>query len=153
MLRNNKNLTWSNNSVWISKTIVDERGGCSNQSKIFREVNASKLQGQHAALSVLIYVDMKVTGSHPEVLLENGVLKICSKFTGEHPCRSAISIKLLCKFTEIALWHECSPVNLLHIFRTSFAKNTSGRLLLEGLCPATKTEILHEYFTQNFVKF
>ena len=33
-----------------------------------------------------------------------GVLKICSKFTGEHPCRSAISIKLLawvfpCKFT------------------------------------------------------
>ena len=43
--------------------------------------------------------------SHPEVFLGKGVLKICSKFTGEHPCRSAISIKLLCK-------------------------NTSGRLLL-----------------------
>ena len=27
-----------------------------------------------------------------------GVLKICRKFTGEHPCRSAISIKLLCNF-------------------------------------------------------
>ena len=26
--------------------------------------------------------------------LRKGVLKICSKFTGEHPCRSAISIKL-----------------------------------------------------------
>ena len=43
--------------------------------------------------------------SRPEVLLGKGVLKICSKFTGEYPCRSAISIKLLCNFTEIALRH------------------------------------------------
>ena len=32
--------------------------------------------------------------SHPEVVLEKGVLKMCSKFTGEHPCQSATSIKL-----------------------------------------------------------
>ena len=32
--------------------------------------------------------------SHPEVLLRKDVLKICSKFTGEDPCRSVISIKL-----------------------------------------------------------
>ena len=32
--------------------------------------------------------------SHPEVFWEKGILKICSKFTGEHPCRSVISIKL-----------------------------------------------------------
>ena len=32
--------------------------------------------------------------SHPEVFSVKGVLKICSKLTGEHPCRSAISIKL-----------------------------------------------------------
>ena len=68
--------------------------------------------------------------SHPEVLLGKAVLKICSKFTGEHPCRSAISIKLLCNFIEITLRHGCSPVTLLHIFRTAFHKNTSGRLLL-----------------------
>ena len=30
----------------------------------------------------------------PEVFLWKGALKICSKFTGKHPCRSAISIKL-----------------------------------------------------------
>ena len=30
---------------------------------------------------------------------------------------------------EIALRHGCSPVNLLHIFRTSFPRNTSGWLL------------------------
>ena len=36
-------------------------------------------------------------------------------------------------FIEIALRHGCSPVNLLHIFRTPFTKNTSVRLLLEEL--------------------
>ena len=34
-------------------------------------------------------------------------------------------------FTEITLRHECSPVNLLHIFRTPFLKNASGRLLVK----------------------
>ena len=68
--------------------------------------------------------------SHPEVFYEIGVLKICSKFTGEQPYRIAISIKLLCNFIEIALRHECSPVNLLHIFKTSFPRNIYGWLLL-----------------------
>ena len=71
-----------------------------------------------------------IRSSRPEVFLVKGVLKICNKFTGEHPCRSVISIKLLCNFTEIALRHGCSPVNLLHIFRTSFPKNTSVWLFL-----------------------
>ena len=52
---------------------------------------------------------------HPEVFLGKGVLKICSKFTGEHPCRGVILITLLCKFIEIALRHGCSDVTLLHI--------------------------------------
>ena len=43
---------------------------------------------------------------------------------------SAISIKLLCNFIKIALRHGCSPVNLLHIFRTPIPRNTSGWLLL-----------------------
>ena len=43
------------------------------------------------------------------MFLEKAVLNICSKFTGEHPCLSVIS---------------------LHICRTSFPKNTSGWLLL-----------------------
>ena len=34
-------------------------------------------------------------------------------------------------FIEIALRHGCSPVNLLHIFRTHFPKKTPGRLLLD----------------------
>ena len=38
--------------------------------------------------------------------------------------------KVATKFIEITLRHGCSPVKLLHIFRTLFSKNTSGRLLL-----------------------
>ena len=69
--------------------------------------------------------------SHPEVFLEKDVLKKCNKFTGEHPCRSVTSIKLLCNFIEFTLRHGSSPVNLLHIFRRTFIKNTSGRLVLD----------------------
>ena len=47
--------------------------------------------------------------SHPGVFWGKSVLKICSKFTGEHPCPS---------------------VNLLHIFKAPFPKRTSGWLLL-----------------------
>ena len=79
---------------------------------------------------VLSVILRYVRSTRPEVFLGKGVLKICSKFTGEHPCRSAISTKFLCNFIEITLRHGCSPVNLLHIFRTTFLKNTSGRLLL-----------------------
>ena len=68
--------------------------------------------------------------SHPEVFCEKGVLKLCSKITGEHPCWSVISMKLLCNLIEITLRHGCSPVDLLHIFRTPFPRNTSGWLLL-----------------------
>ena len=71
--------------------------------------------------------------SRPIKFLRKGVLKICSKFTGERSCQSVISIKLLCIFIEITLRHWCSLVNCRNIFRKSFYKNTSGGLLL-ALC-------------------
>ena len=55
-----------------------------------------------------------------EVFLGKGVLKICSKFTGEHPVR-----------IEIPLRHRRYPINLLHIFQTPFPKNIFGGILLE----------------------
>ena len=61
----------------------------------------------------------KARSSPPEVFLEKGVLKIYSKFTGEHTC------------IEITTGHGCCPVNLLFIFRTPFPKNTFGGLLLK----------------------
>ena len=45
---------------------------------------------------------------------------------------------VLCKFIEIALRHGCSPVNLLHIFRTPFPRNAFGGLLLDIVKPFCK---------------
>ena len=60
------------------------------------------------------------------------VLKICSKFTGEHPCRSAISI------------------NLLHISKTLFLKNTSGWLLLPMLTSRRMENCVRKYFLSRW---
>ena len=79
--------------------------------------------------------------SYSEVFLRKCFLKICSNFAGEHPCRSVNSIKLLCKFIEIALRHWCSAVNLLHIFRAPFPRNISGWLLLKLLFHFIKSEV------------
>ena len=84
-----------------------------------------------------------VRSNRPEVFLGNGVLKKCSKFTGEHPCRNEISIKLLCNFIEITLQHGYSPVNLLYIFRTPFLKNISGWLLLIRHVGFDRFELIH----------
>ena len=40
-------------------------------------------------------------GSRPEVFLRKGVLKICRKFTGEHPCRSVT----YCNFATLLKLH------------------------------------------------
>ena len=77
-----------------------------------------------------IYQQIGGRSSRPVVLLRKSVLKTYSKFKGEHPCWSAISIKLQSKFIEIALQHGYSPANWLHIFRTPFPRNTSDWLLL-----------------------
>ena len=63
--------------------------------------------------------------SHPEEFLGKRVLKISNKFTGEHPCRSGISIN----FIETPLQHGCS-VNLLYVFRKPFPRSKSGWLPL-----------------------
>ena len=63
--------------------------------------------------------------------LFSGALRISSSEIMQQIYRR---IKLLCNFIEIALRHGCSHVNLLHIFRTPFPKNTSGRLLLLLQC-------------------
>ena len=69
--------------------------------------------------------------SHPEVFPGKGVLKIC--------------MQQIYNFIEIAFRHGCSRVNLLHIFRTSFLENTSGRLLL---CLPNLYKTIH-CFTKN----
>ena len=76
-----------------------------------------KLAAEQKIIKCLLFALCR--SSHPEVFLRKGGLEICIKFTGEHPCRIVILIKLL-----------CPPVNLLHIFRTPSPRNTSAQVLL-----------------------
>ena len=63
-----------------------------------------------------------------------GVLRTrCSEnmqqiYRKEHPYRSTISIKLLCNFIEIALWHGRSPSNLLQLWMAAFGKLSNSNL-------------------------
>ena len=88
----------------------------------------------------------------PELFLVKYVLKICTKFTGKHPCRSVISIKLQNNFIEITLQHGCSTVTLLHIFRTHFPKNNSGGLLLRKV-QVSKSATLSSVTICNLCQF
>ena len=75
-----------------------------------------------------------VRSGPPEVIVEKDILKICSKCAGEHPCQSVIPVKC---FIRITLQNGCSPANCLHIFITSFLKNSPGELLwnvLQTIC-------------------
>ena len=89
----------------------------------------------------------KSWSSPPDVFLGKGVLKIYSKFTGEQSCWSAISIKM-CHLTKITLRHECSPLNLLYIFRTPFYKNTCG-----GVLPSSIIILVWNYMCQGDTVF
>ena len=89
--------------------------------------------------------------NHSEVFLGKSVLKIGSKFTGEHTCQWVISIKLLCNFTEIALWHGCSPLNLQQIFRTRFLKITSEWLLLK-LVMYLHSVLVNSLYCSNWIQ-
>ena len=103
--------------------------------------------GLSSCLQFIKILLQRSRSSQPGVLVEKGVRKICSKFTIEHPCRSEILIKLLCNFIEITLRHGCSSVNLRHIFRTPFLKNTSGWLLLKKSVYLKSVSVFF-YFTQ-----
>lgn len=57
-------------------------------------------------------------GNSPsEVFLGTGVLKICSNFTGEHPCQVVISIKLL-RIIPLLLTIESTSSAAISIFLT-----------------------------------
>ena len=56
--------------------------------------------------------------------------KVFSKYAANLQENTHIEVRFQSNFIEMALRHWCSPVNLLHIFRTPFPKNTSGWLPL-----------------------
>ena len=96
-------------------------------------------------MSLRVKLEVRGMGRRPtEVFLGKGVLKMSSKFTGEHLCRSVISIKLPRNFIEITLRHGFSRVNLLHIFRIASPKNSFGGLFLGYALTLFFSKILYQ---------
>ena len=81
--------------------------------------------------------------SRPEVFLGKGVLKISSKFNRRS---SMPKCDFNCNFIEIAPRHVCSPVNLLHIFRTPFPKKNPYGCFCNSLMALV--EISNAVFTE-----
>ena len=73
------------------------------------------------------------------MFLGKGVLKICSKFTGKHPCNT--------------LWHGCSPVNLLHIFSTRFYKKHIWKAASANTQSKNFSAWCRFHFSYKFSKF
>ena len=57
---------------------------------------------------------------------------------------------LSCSFTEITLRYGCSPVNLVHNFKTPFPKSTPGLWLF--ICCKTKLKTKYIFFEKFFYK-
>ena len=81
------------------------------------------------------------------VFLGKGVRKICSKFTGEHPCRSAISVKLLCNFIE----HLRTPIAAY--FQNTFSQEHLWVAASELSAATLQKRATSQKFFKDFEKF
>ena len=57
-------------------------------------LSSRKVKSWFLYLTKSTLLSLLFRSTHPEVFLGKSVLKMCSKFTEEYPCRSVISIKL-----------------------------------------------------------
>ena len=61
----------------------------------------AKILSKNSTTQEIITISRQSRSSRPEMFIGKDVLKKCRKFTGEHPCRSAISIKLLANLLKL----------------------------------------------------
>ena len=131
-------------------------GGCGNlKTDSYHQFQIKKIDtGRFQIILLKFTVFAKSYRRSPRYVLPGKrVLKICSKFTGEYQCRSVISKKLFCKFTEIILRYEYFPLNLLLNFRVPSSKITLSGMSF-GLAKLLRIKTgLHKFlfFYQRFL--
>ena len=97
-------------------------------SKVFTESKHTHTHTHTHARTQMFY---KIQKQSPRRVPRKRCFEDMQQIYRKTPMRSVILIKLFCNFIETTLQHGSSPVNLLHIFRTTFLKNTAGWLLLK----------------------
>ena len=90
-IKSNMTTKGNNNNTIFSPVSSDD------VQKLLQQLNPRKVIGDDKIPPALIKIaaeplstPLSIRSSHPEVFLGKALLKICSNFTGEHPCRSAI---------------------------------------------------------------
>ena len=107
----------------------------------------------HCGLASRLYTKYNFLKQPPRGVLQ----KRCSENIQQIYKRTSMSKQS--NFIEITLRHGCSPVNLLHFFRTPFPSNTSGQLLLDFNVKFQMTDlqlmrvISHLSFIQHFLLY
>ena len=105
--------------LWmVLKVFLQNKRNCSFTVHIFRLCYClwlcSKQHKKNTDIDWMLRISCpKVRSGPPLLFLWKNVQKKWIKFTGENPCRKAISINLQSNFIEITLRHGCSAVTLL----------------------------------------
>ena len=135
--------------LWMAASICFGKSNSSDIlyfccSLLFSDIDNCLFNDSQFHLTLCFYnnfVKESIWSSSSELFLGKGVLKICSKFTWEHPCQKAV--------IDIAPWHGCSPANLLHIFRAPFPKNTSRATSpVSGSIPNDISKLIWNFLTK-----
>ena len=98
-----------------------KRESYNNQAKIFREIFASKFQGQHAVQFIFYSYEglCPATTTNPPWVFST---EFCE--TLEQLCLWPTTL------LKKKLWHRCFPVNVVKFLRASSLQNISWRLFL-----------------------
>ena len=102
------------------------------------------------------YLIRKIKSNPREMFFQKDILQISSKFMGEHPCRSAISIKLPI-FAEYLFWRTPLGTGSEKCIFFNFLNRVQLTLMIEinvKLITLSWLTSLFEYWTKSFqVKF
>ena len=86
----------------LEASFVDMMGKTRKEhDALYHWKNALKRKSEEKVKQLRLLKKRLDRSGQPEEFFGKGVLKICSKFTGKHPCWSKISIKLLCNFLKL----------------------------------------------------
>ena len=107
-------------SLWQKKHKVTTVATTCQSRRVFYRIKISKQR-------VIQNKKSNFRSSHPDGVLK----KRCSENMQQIYRRTLMPKCYFSNFFDIALRHGCSPVNLLHVFRTIFPRNTSGWLLVK----------------------
>ena len=152
MSHSNKSWTWSNNSIWIWKIIVDETGEIHKSShlQMFFKLGVHKKSMIFAEKQLcwsLFLIKMQVCNFINEIPTQEFSCEYCKIFKSSIFYRTPLVASFGCSYQSKIFWEiTTSKIQGQHAVQFSFCR-------YESLHAATKPETLTGCFQWNFSKF